>query len=172
MFYALFQYILTSLTGIIFNRCMKILSITAQKPHSTGSGTYLTELVNSFHRSGHKQAVVCGVFREDDVHFPEGVNSYPVYYSHKVNPDKDADLPFPVIGMSDVMPYESTRYCDLTTEAIDAFESSFMKSVSKAVDELDLYLIICHHLFLLTYIVRKNFPHRKIFGMCHGSDLR
>lgn len=151
---------------------MKILSITAQKPHSTGSGTYLTELVNSFHRSGHKQAVVCGVFREDDVHFPEGVNSYPVYYSHKVNPDKDADLPFPVIGMSDVMPYESTRYCDLTTEAIDAFESSFMKSVSKAVEDLDPDLILCHHLFLLTSIVRKNFPDRKIFGMCHGSDLR
>ena len=27
---------------------MKILSITAQKPHSTGSGTYMTELVKAF----------------------------------------------------------------------------------------------------------------------------
>ena len=31
---------------------MKILSITAQKPHSTGSGVYLTELVKKLGRSG------------------------------------------------------------------------------------------------------------------------
>ena len=39
---------------------MKILSITAQKPHSTGSGVYLTELVNAFDRLGHSQAVIAG----------------------------------------------------------------------------------------------------------------
>ncbi|HHW95080.1 MAG TPA: glycosyltransferase family 4 protein [Mogibacterium sp.] len=151
---------------------MKILSITAQKPHSTGSGTYLTELVNSYHRAGHTQAVVCGVFREDDVHFPEEVKCYPVFYSHRKNPDLNADLPFPVIGMSDVMPYESTRYCDLTPSDIDKFEASFMKTVSQAVEDIDPDVILCHHLFLLTSFVRKNFPDRKIFGMCHGSDLR
>ena len=35
---------------------LKILSITAQKPHSTGSGVYLTELVQAFHRKGCRQA--------------------------------------------------------------------------------------------------------------------
>lgn len=151
---------------------MKILSITAQKPHSTGSGTYLTELVNSFHRLGHTQVVVCGIFREDDVSFPEDVKCYPVIYSHRDNLDYEADLPFPVIGMSDVMPYESTRYCDLTSSDISAFEKAFMKSISQAVEDLDPDVILCHHLFLLTSIVRKNFPDRKILGMCHGSDLR
>ena len=37
---------------------LKILSITAQKPHSTGSGVYLTELVQAFHRKGCRQAVL------------------------------------------------------------------------------------------------------------------
>ena len=44
---------------------MRILSVTAQKPHSTGSGVYLTGLVNSFSQMGHEQAVIAGVYRED-----------------------------------------------------------------------------------------------------------
>ena len=40
---------------------LKILSITAQKPHSTGSGVYLTELVQAFHRKGCRQAVLAGI---------------------------------------------------------------------------------------------------------------
>ena len=32
---------------------MRILSITAQKPDSTGSGVYLTEVVREFSRQGH-----------------------------------------------------------------------------------------------------------------------
>ena len=61
---------------------MKILSISTQKPHSTGSGVYLTELVKSFDHSGHEQAVVAGVYHEDVLEFPEPVRAYPVYYSH------------------------------------------------------------------------------------------
>ena len=43
---------------------MRILSITAQKPNSTGSGVYLTELVKEYALLGHEQAVVAGVYRE------------------------------------------------------------------------------------------------------------
>lgn len=151
---------------------MKILSITAQKPHSTGSGTYLTELVRSFDRQGCRQAVVCGIFRSDCVDFPEGVKCYPVFFTHRGEEPADGDLPFPVVGMSDIMPYESTLYRDMTPEMIDLFEEAFVKAVSKAVEELDPDIIICHHLFLLTAIVRKHFPGRVIAGLSHGSDLR
>ena len=178
---------------------MKILSITAQKPHSTGSGTYMTELVRSFDRAGHTQAVVCGIYPDDEVSFPEGVNYYPVYFTDTAaaplyqdhesvgtassSPAPDASgakgsrpqgpvLPFPVTGMSDIMPYTSTRYRDLTPEMIDAFESAFMESVGRAVSDLDPDLIICHHLFLLTAFVRKHFPDRRICGISHGTDLR
>ena len=50
---------------------MNILSITAQKPNSTGSGIYLTELVKEFKRKGHFQAVVAGVYREERVELPD-----------------------------------------------------------------------------------------------------
>ena len=51
---------------------MRILSITAQKPNSTGSGVYLTELVKEYALLGHEQAVVAGVYREDEVELPDG----------------------------------------------------------------------------------------------------
>ena len=163
---------------------MKILSITAQKPHSTGSGTYLTELVRSFDRMGHRQAVVCGIFPSDSVDFPDCVACYPVFFSETGNqapylaaPCKAKDgpiktLPFPVVGMSDIMPYESTRYRDLTPDMVSQFEDAFMSAVSRAVEDLDPDLIVCHHLFLLTALVRKHFPGRKIAGISHGTDLR
>ena len=161
---------------------MKILSITAQKPHSTGSGTYMTELVKAFARMGHSQAVVCGIFPDDSVSFPEGVSCYPVFFTDKkanllAAPCKAADsrfntLPFPVVGMSDIMPYTSTRYRDLTPDMIAQFEEAFMQAVGNAVSDLDPDLIICHHLFLLTSMVRKHFPERRIIGISHGTDLR
>ena len=59
---------------------MKILTITAQKPHSTGSGFYLTEMVKGFAALGHEQAVLAGVYREDTVDFPTGTVFYPVHF--------------------------------------------------------------------------------------------
>ena len=50
---------------------MRILSITAQKPNSTGSGVYLTELVKEYALMGHEQAVIAGVYQEDLTELPE-----------------------------------------------------------------------------------------------------
>ncbi|MBQ0018778.1 MAG: glycosyltransferase family 4 protein [Clostridiales bacterium] len=147
---------------------MRILSITAQKPHSTGSGTYLTELVREFDRMGHEQAVVCGIYSDDKTAFPDRVMCYPVIFDcgEKHSPD------FPIAGMSDVMPYPSTRYRDMTEDMLNKFEDAFTYVIGKAVDEFHPDLIICHHLFLLTAIVRRDYPDLAVYGICHGSDLR
>lgn len=144
---------------------MKILSITAQKPDSTGSGVYLTELVKGFQKLGHTQAVICGITAEDDVQMPEGVSVFPVYY-------KSQQLPFPVAGMSDEMPYESTRYSDMTDEMTLQFRKTFGAQIQSVVDSFRPDLILCHHLYYLTALVRELCPERKVFGICHGSDLR
>lgn len=151
---------------------MKILSITAQKPHSTGSGTYLTELVNSWDRMGHEQAVVAGIYRDDVVNFPSEVSFFPVYFTYGESEPIPGDISYPIVGMSDVMPYESTRYRDLSDDMIYEFKSVFLKKIQEAVDTLDPDLIVCHHLFLLTALVRRSFPDRKVYGISHGTDLR
>lgn len=47
-----------------------------------------------------------------------------------------------------------------------------MKQLDEAVRDLNPDLILCHHLYLLTAIVREHFPDRKVFGFCHNTDLR
>lgn len=170
---------------------MKILSISAQKPHSTGSGTYMTELVRTFDDMGHRQIVVCGIYPYDKVSFPQSVLCYPVYFSDEnseafrferglIHPDADfvteAEPPcrisYPIVGMSDEMPYPSTQYKKMSGAMIKEFEKAFIRTISRAVNDLDPDLIICHHLFLLASLVRKHFPDRKIYGISHGTDLR
>ena len=99
---------------------MRILSITAQKPSSTGSGVYLTEVVKALAAEGHQQAVVAGITSEDHPEFPENTAFYPVYYGTE-------ELPFPVAGMSDEMPYTSTRYCDFTEPMTQKFKNAFFE---------------------------------------------
>lgn len=144
---------------------MRILSITAQKPNSTGSGVYLTELVKEYEILGHEQAVVAGVYREDEVELPDGVDFYPVYFCEE-------GLPYPIVGMSDEMPYISTKYCEMSPEMVEQFRSSFMSVIERAVEELQPDLILCHHLYLLTALVREHFLGRKVYGFCHNTDLR
>lgn len=144
---------------------MKILNITAQKPSSTGSGIYLTEIVKELNKLGHEQAVVGGVYTDDEIDFPDGVEFYPVYF-------KSEQIPYPICGMSDEMPYENTRYCDMTQEMVGQFKSGFLKVIKPLVDKFNPDIILSHHLYLLTAIVREAFPDRKIYGFCHNTDLR
>lgn len=144
---------------------MRILSITAQKPHSTGSGIYLTELVKHWNVMGNEQAVIAGVYESDLVKFPKQVKFYPVTYLSE-------ELPFAITGMSDEMPYQSTRYQDMTCEMLDLYREVFQKTVKRAVEEFQPDMIVCHHLYLLTAMVREWYQDKKVIGVCHGSDLR
>lgn len=144
---------------------MRILSVTAQKADSTGSGVFLTELVKSLDKAGHEQAVICGVTREDMFSFPEHVRVFPVFY-------QSGALPFPVCGMSDEMPYESTRYCDLTDEMTRQLYDAFRAKVTEAVEAFRPDVVLCHHLYFLTALVRELYPSLPVYGQCHGSDLR
>ncbi len=144
---------------------MKILSVTAQKPDSTGSGVYLSELVKNFEVLGHEQAVVAGVYKEDAIWLPESVTFYPLYF-------KSEEVPFAIAGMSDEMPYESTVYGQMTEKMVGVFEAAFEKRVRSAVEEFQPDIIVCHHLYLVTSLVRKVFPEKKVFAFCHNTDLR
>ena len=144
---------------------MKILSVTAQKPDSTGSGVYLTELVKEFDKMGHQQMVIGGVYENDKVTMPENVVFQPVYF-------RTRELPFPITGMSDEMPYDSTRYSDMTDEMTEQFINAFRGVVRKVMKSFEPDVVICHHLYFLGAMIRELYPNVKMYGICHGSDLR
>ena len=119
---------------------MRILSVTAQKPCSTGSGVYLTEVVKALAKEGHTQIVLAGIARGEQMDMPDGVKAYPVYFESE-------GLPYPVVGMSDEMPYISTRYKDMTEEMTVQFRNAFLAVLDEVIEREDPELILCHHLY-------------------------
>ena len=150
---------------------MRVLSITAQKPTATGSGVYLTEVVRCLNELGHTQAIVYGRAKDDEV--PACEKEVEAAYSITFEEGK---LDFPIAGMSDNMPYPSTRYCDFTEIMAQKFVAAYATKIMAAINEFKPDLIICHHLYLVTAIaehVQKTLlSPSKIVGICHGTDIR
>ena len=165
---------------------MRILCISAQKPDSTGSGVYLAETVASMAASGHQVAVIAGIDKDDSPQLAPGVEFLPVRF-------RTPELPFPVCGMSDVMPYEATRYRDMTPEMVQAFRNVFGQRIRQAMLDFGPDAIICHHLYLacstacdvLDELAGENrLPDANgeaagqkgrpcpIWAVCHSTDLR
>ena len=144
---------------------MRILSVTAQKPDSTGSGVFLTELVKGFKTLGCQQAVVCGIAPGESVSFPEGVEVFAVQYETE-------NMPCPVCGMSDEMPYKSTRYRDLDEVLTKCLFAAFSEKIAQAVETFQPDVIFCHHLYFAAALIRQMYPEIPVYGQCHGSDLR
>ena len=144
---------------------MRILNVSAQKPDSTGSGVYLAETVRCELALGHEAAVICGIDAADAPALPPGVRLFPVRFN-------TPELPFPVAGMSDEMPYAATRYRDFTPAMTAAFKRAFAARVAQALDEFMPDVIVCHHLYLATAIVRECAPDLPVYAICHSTELR
>lgn len=153
---------------------MNILHVSAQKPDSTGSGIYLAQIVASCARAGHAQAVIAGIGPDDAPALGEGVQFFPVRF-------ETPELHFPVVGMSDVMPYTATRYRDMNEDMVQQFKTAFTKAVDEVLQNFTPDLIICHHLYLATSVVAHRVRERaaqdaqlascKIVAVCHSTDI-
>lgn len=148
---------------------MKILHVTAQKPDSTGSGVYLAQTVAACARLGCEQAVVCGVDASDGIELPADVAVFPVRFN-------TPELPFDVCGMSDEMPYLSTRYRDLTPQMLEQFEAAFKAKLAEAVEAFNPEVIVCNHLYLVTTFMRELAEELAlgcpVVAICHNTCLR
>lgn len=145
---------------------MRVLHVITQKPNSTGSGVYMCGVIKGFNSLGHKQAVIAGICSSDDDNiFDEDISFYPVKYNTK-------KIPFDVLGMSDTMPYNSTRYRDLTTDMVKVIKENYKTIIDKAVKEFKPDIIICNHLYLITALVREIVKDIPVYSVCHGTCLR
>ncbi len=149
---------------------MNILHVSAQKPDSTGSGIYMSGIINGMRDLVDKQALVAGIDINDSVEkieakFDNEVAFFPVFYNFK---DRDFNVP----GMSDNMPYPSTRYRDMTKEMADKMKKAIVEALEKVLEYMEVDLIICHHLYFSSSVVREFFPDKKILAISHGTCIR
>lgn len=146
---------------------MKILHVIGQRPERTGSGIYLQAVAREASKAGHSNYMVAGV-PSDTVPELSCISGdccrYVEFESRK--------LQFPVTGMSDVMPYQSSLFRDLTGARLEAYKTAFSEVLQNAVNLYQPDIIHSHHLLVLTALVRKCFPEYPVVATCHGTDLR
>lgn len=144
---------------------MKILHVLAQLPSKTGSGVYYSNLIEGFTKYNYEQKAIFGHQDQYIWDILPTDDQYPVVF-------KSEELPMPIVGMSDVMPYENTLYSSMTEEMLDIWKAAFKKRLEKAKKDFNPDIIFSHHLWILTSLVREVFPDTKIIGFCHNTDLR
>jgi glycosyltransferase involved in cell wall biosynthesis len=84
----------------------------------------------------------------------------------------EADISYCIVGMSDVMPYDSSRFRDLSPADLDEYESAFACKVGEAVAVFGPDVIHSHHLWIVSSLTRRLFPRVPMVATCHGTDLR
>lgn len=146
---------------------MRILHLLSQRPDATGSGIYLQAMVRHAAARGWENHLVAGV----PCGFAPQVEGIGAYQCGLIRFD-GPDLSFPIVGMSDVMPYPSRRFADLNDSEIGAYQSCFGDRLDEAVAAFKPDIIHSHHLWLVTAMARKRHPDLPMVTSCHGSDLR
>ena len=142
---------------------MKILHVLAQLPIKTGSGVYFTNVIEGLKKFDVEQAAVYATTPEYDFNFSD--EKFEIEFQGK-------DISFPIVGMSDIMPYENTLYKNMTAEMLETWQEAFRKKLEKAKKEFKPDVVITHHLWILSSIVCDVFEGEKVIGVCHNTDIR
>ncbi len=145
---------------------MKVLHVISQTPDFTGSGKYVLEMIDQSKRRGNENFLIAGA--PTDYSLP----------AHVLAPEHcrfiwfGKDLAFPVVGMSDVMPYSSTVCSHLKPEQIDQYKDTFRREIKQAVEQFSPDIIHTNHLWMASAVTREAAPDIPIVTTCHGTCLR
>ena len=146
---------------------MKIMHILSQRPDSTGSGYYLQNIVRLAEKAGHRNYLLAALPLGEEIRL-SGVDATTMDFVRF----NGGDLDFVMPGMSDVMPYESTRFSELTDDQISSYEEVFAEKIEKAARSFQPDLVHSHHLWLATGVARRVLPEIPLVTTCHSTDLR
>lgn len=146
----------------------KVLHLLSQRPSFTGSGVSLDAIVRLADRAGWEQRVVVAAPAEDAVPAVGGLapeHVRPLVFGHN-------GLDFPIPGMSDVMPYPSTRFSSLGASQLETYRRAWRQHVGEVVAEFRPDLIHSRHVWLLSSMIKDVAPQVPVVTHCHATGLR
>ncbi|MDJ0804995.1 MAG: glycosyltransferase family 4 protein [Desulfobacterales bacterium] len=146
---------------------LKILHLLSQRPDSTGSGIYLQAMVREAAARGHDNWIVAGIQSGHEAELG-GIDKDRCHFVTF----EGGDIPFPIPGMTDIMPYPNTRFVDLTPSELQLYETVFSNVLEHSVSRFRPDIIHSHHLWLVSSLARRRFPDIPVVASCHGTDLR
>ncbi|KGL59124.1 glycosyltransferase [Polaribacter sp. Hel1_85] len=142
---------------------MRILHLISQKPDFTGSGTIYKQL-SSQSTKANPQFLLYGTNYEDDVmNFNTSNVDCFVFDIDK--------LGFSMPGMSDSMPYKTSKFKDLTLNDLTEYKNIISKKLNFIINQFKPDIIWSHHLWILSSIASKTKNKIPQIAFCHGSDL-
>ena len=142
---------------------MRILHVLAQLPIKTGSGVYFTNVIDGLKKFNVEQAAIYATTPEYNFNFVD--EKFEVEFQGK-------DISFPIVGMSDIMPYDNTLYKNMTDEMIESWQKAFREKLIQARETFKPDVVITHHLWILSSMVCDIFENVKVLGVCHNTDIR
>lgn len=146
---------------------LRVLHLLAQRPTLTGSGVTLDQLARNAAEAGWEQYAVVGAPADAPVRV-EGIapeRLFPLRF-------ETLALPFPVPGMSDVMPYPSTRYSSLDDASWRRLREAWYEHLDAVAQTVAPSVIHSHHLWLMSSLVKEVFPRVPVVAHCHATGLR
>lgn len=147
---------------------MRILHIISQTPDFTGSGKFVQHIIAQAGARGHDNFLLAGT--QADFKVPRTLVKKERVIQVKFD---GVDLPYPLAGMSDAMPYESTVFSTMSDEDFDLYKKRFQESIALALDRFQPDLVHTHHLWVVTGLVRELIQGSvPMVTTCHGTCLR
>ena len=146
----------------------RVLHALSQRPSFTGSGVSLDAIVRCADRAGWEQRVIVGVPHDDPQPRVGGLEQ------NRIHPLRFGlgKLDFPLPGMSDVMPYTSSRFSALSESQLQAYCSEWLRHISAAVEEFRPDVIHSRHVWLLSSLIKDAAPNTPVVTQCHATGLR
>ncbi len=147
---------------------MRILHVLSQRPSLTGSGVTLDAVVRCAAAAGHEQRVVVATPADDPTPPVGGLPAHCVHPLLFGKPPLDFDLP----GMSDVMPYSSSRFTDLGPERLALYREAWTAHLRPLVAAFEPHLVHSHHVWLVSAMLKDVAPQIPVATHCHATGLR
>jgi glycosyltransferase involved in cell wall biosynthesis len=146
---------------------IRVLHLLGQRPGMTGSGIYFQAVIRESSKHGITCYRIAGVPASslDPSEIVPSTDGSNVFF-------ESGNLNFPVVGMSNVMPYCSSMFSQLKGRRLTAYKAEFTRVLEEALNRFHPDLLHTNHLFLLSAMVRKRFPDLPMVTTCHGTELR
>lgn len=147
---------------------MRVLHTLSQRPALTGSGTTLDALVRHGGAAGWEQRAAIGVPIGDPSPAVDGLQPdriHPLRFGGRA-------LPFELPGMSDVMPYPSTRFSAMTPVQLRDYRDAWAGHLEPLIRDFRPHLIHAHHLWILTSMIGDLAPGIPVVAHSHSTGLR
>ena len=146
---------------------MKVLHLISQHPEQTGSGYYVQNMIQQCQANGHEVHLLAGVSSNSLPKLPFLDKQHCSFLTFGLD-----NLDFAIPGMSDSMPYPSTKFSALTEAQLETYCNCFQEIILRTVNKFRPDIIHSHHLWLASSVAKKVCPNISIVTSCHSTDLR